>query len=204
MRTLVAILVILETSRGQFLQQLPPHFPLVSPSVPRVWYPIFSPGGVSLRENPNTCPDVMLEAARRYERAGTVLTQFNRIKNWLRIVNEKKGKAATMFDEGLSELMFWTEKGAKCSNGKYQSSSLKTLKNCSTTAMNSCDAGTEEISLDPFLAMDCDYDAYKIVNHYTVSDYININIKRLYQVLKESHFNAAQTCLEHSFFIFLA
>ena len=187
MRTLVtilAILVILETSRGQFFPQLPPPFPLVSPSAPRVWYPIFSPGGVSLRENPDTCPDVMLEAAKRYERAGTILTQFKRIKNLLRITNEKKVKATTMFDEGLSELMFWTEKGAKCANGKYQGTSLNILKNCSTTAMNSCDAGTEEISLDPFLAMDCDYDAYKIVNHYTVSDYININITRSERSIK--------------------
>ena len=161
MRTLVAILVILETCRGQFFQQPPLQYPLVSPSSPRVWYPIFSPGGVSLRENPNTCPDVMLEAAKLYERAGTILTQFKRIEKFLRIVNEKNFKAKTMFDEGLSELMFWTEKGAKCANGKYQGTSLDILKNCSATARNSCDTGSENVSLDPVNDgfADCQYDA---------------------------------------------
>ena len=193
MRTLVtilAILVILETSRGQFFPQLPPPFPLVSPSAPRVWYPIFSPGGVSLRENPDTCPDVMLEAAKRYERAGTILTQFKRIKNLLRITNEKKVKATTMFDEGLSELMFWTEKGAKCANGKYQGTSLNILKNCSTTAMNSCDTGSENISFDPVNDgfADCQYYAYEIVDQYTVSIFQTNKLKcQFFHLTKQNY-----------------
>ena len=166
MRTLVTIFVILESSSGQFLAQPP----LISSSAPRVWYPIFSPVGVSLRNDPVTCADEMLKAAKLYERAGTIITQSDRIYKWFKNIDSKsKNILRPWFEEGLSELMFWTEKGDKCSGGKYEGTSLNTLKNCSTAVNNNCDRlnGIKE-SLS---SLDCYFDAEEIVIQYKVSNY---------------------------------
>ena len=173
MKTLLTIFVILETSSCQFLAQPP----LISSSAPRVWYPIFSPVGVSLRNDPVTCADEMLKAAKLYERAGTIITQSDRIYKWFKNIDSKsKNILRPWFEEGLSELMFWTEKGAKCFGGKYEGTSLDTLKNCSTAVNNNCDRNfVSDISnSDHFIvhgSYDCYYYADNIVDQYKVSIY---------------------------------
>ncbi len=164
MKTLVTIFIILETSSCQFLAQPP----LISSSAPRVWYPIFSPVGVSLRNDPGTCADDIIKAAKLNQRAGTIITQSQRIRGWAFFIDTmSKRIRRPWFKEGLSELMFWSEKGAKCSGGKYEGRSLDTLKNCSRAVKNNCDRSYYDIdeSLEG-----CYDDAREIEIQYRVSN----------------------------------
>ena len=168
MKTLIALSAILMTCNGQILSQPPPHLSLVSQSAPRMWYPTFQTGGVALRSDLGSCADDMIQASKNHERAGTILTQARRIEKWLTMVDKKKEKAATMFDEGLGALKFWTEDGAKCSDGKYEGTALNTLRYCSSTLKYNCDTSKIKyhININP-----CMEEAFWIVEEYNVSSF---------------------------------
>ena len=109
----------------------------------------------------------MIQASKNHERAGTILTQARRIEKWIDFLKKKNMKAATMFDEGLGALKFWTEDGAKCSDGRYEGTALATLNGCSTTATGNCDAST----IDRSILQDCMEEAAWIVETYYVSSF---------------------------------
>ena len=96
------------------------------------------------------------------------MTQMERIHKWSFFIDTKSKRILRHgFEEGLSELMFWSEKGAKCSGGKYEGRSLNTLKNCSTAVKNNCDRSYYDIdeSLEG-----CYDDAREIEIQYRVSN----------------------------------
>ena len=90
MKTLVALSAILMTSSGQILSQPPPQLSLISPSAPRLWYPTFQTGGVSLRTDLGSCADDMIQASKNHERASTILTQARRIQKWIALTNKMR------------------------------------------------------------------------------------------------------------------
>ena len=173
MQTLVVLSAILMTSNGQIFSQLPPQFSPVSPSAPRLWYPTFVTGGVSLRTDLGSCADDMIQASKNHERAGTILTQARRIQKWLALTNKRKENAATMFDEELSALKFWTEDGTKCSDGKYEGTALNTLRYCSGTLYRNCDTSILPHNLHQIDINPCMEEAKRIVESYNVSSFLD-------------------------------
>ena len=108
------------------------------------------------------------------------MTQIDRIRKWWKIMGTKrKNILSPWFEEGLSELMFWTEKGAKCSGGKYEGTSLDTLKNCSTAVNNNCDRNFFSNISDSIGSVECYNYADNIVDQYKVSIY-----KHMYDFFK--------------------
>jgi len=79
---------------------------------------------------------------------------------------KRKNILSPWFEEGLSELMFWTEKGAKCFGGQYEGTSRDTLKNCSTAVNNNCDRNFFSNISDSLGSVDCYNYADNIVDQY--------------------------------------
>ena len=100
------------------------------------------------------------------------MTQMERIHKWSFFIDTKSKRILRHgFEEGLSELMFWSEKGAKCSGGKYEGWTLNTLKNCSTRVNNNCDRSLTDDIAESLNTLGCYDDAEEIVIQYRVSNY---------------------------------
>jgi len=95
------------------------------------------------------------------------MTQMERIHKWSFFIDTKSKRILRHgFEEGLSELMFWSEKGAKCSGGKYEGWTLNTLKNCSTRVNNNCDRSLTDDIAESLNTLGCYDDAEEIVIQY--------------------------------------